>query len=141
MRTSKFYCSLILIVLVSLSCENEVQYTPVVYKDVSITLNDGNKWKIPPQMKVYMDSSFLIIDQMAKEKPVDEKSVTSLVHLKNEFVSNCSVEGKGHDMLHSWLMPYMDILESLGKAKTTEEKMQAKAELIEAKRIFVKYFE
>ena len=123
-----------------LSCSDTVEYSPVVYKDVTFELNDGEKWNVPTEMSVYMDSSFLVLDEVKDGEPISEKTIESLIRYKGLFVSNCGMEGKGHDVLHSWLIPYMDLLETVSEAKSHDDKMQTKAELIEAKRIYKEYF-
>jgi hypothetical protein len=130
-----------LFVVALVSCSEEKVYEPTTYKEVTLTLNDGAKWKVPASMKIYMDSTFARIDQLEKDADLTNEIKKELIRHKSGFVENCSMEGKGHDELHAWLIPYFDILEMVSTAKTDDEIGQAKAELIYAKELFGNYFE
>lgn len=140
MKINVILVTSILIVCTFFSCSNEKAYEPIVYKDVSLSLNDEQKWSVPSQMKIYMDSSFILIDQL-EHGEIDLLEIRDdLVDHKNGFVSNCTMKGAGHDVLHDWLIPYLGILDMLSEVDSAYEIEQVKAELIEAKRLYLEFF-
>lgn len=107
---------------------------------MSLSLNDGDKWEVPAQMKIFIDSSFVLISNLDDDRGVSEGMTQKLIRQKNGFIGNCNMQGKGHDILHEWLMPYIDILQMASESSSKDEKKQIQAELVEAKIIFQKYF-
>ncbi len=95
----------------------------------SLELNNGEKWKIIESMMVYirkMESDVAAFDKSEqKDYPVlVEKLKANIVLL----TSSCTMEGKAHDALHEWLVPYIDLVNLLSEAKDKKE-----ADLIFAK--------
>ncbi len=98
-------------------------------ESVSLELNNGEKWKIIESMMVYirkMESDVAAFDKSAqKDHPaLVEKLKANIVLL----TSSCTMEGKAHDVLHEWLVPYIDLVNLLSEAKNKKE-----ADLIFAK--------
>ncbi len=123
-----------------LSCDNQTVPQSKVYESVSLTLSDGMKWEVPSPMNAYMDSSLYLIDRIERNELTPAQAAGDLVNYKNGFVSNCSMEGKGHDVLHAWLIPYLGVLEDLSETNSQDQIEQIKVELIEAKRLYREYF-
>ena len=84
----------------------------------SIELNHGEKWKVHDHMLVH-------IRNMEKEvqnfNTTDPKNYNLLGEkLQNNIdllTSNCTMEGKAHDELHKWLLPYIDMVAELVDTK------------------------
>jgi len=88
----------------------------------SLELNNGEKWKIIESMMVYirkMESDVATFDKSTqKDYPVlVEKLKANIVLL----TSSCTMEGKAHDVLHEWLVPYIDLVNLLAEAKDKKE--------------------
>lgn len=130
-----FKYTLILFSLTFMSCEDTPEYTPEAYKDVELTLDDGKKWEVPSTMMIHMDSAMTLISTMKDASAADD-----LIRYKDGFVSNCSMPGEGHDVLHAWLMPYIGLLEELETTNNENDFNRLKVELEESKHLFNKYF-
>ncbi len=134
--------SLLLLPLL-LACTNEgaVVDLPSVYDDVDLELNHGEKWKIPHEMAVYMDSSIWLIGKSDAAIYIAPNVPGDLTRQKDGFVSHCGMDGAGHDELHKWLLPYIDLLERLEAAQTEEEQWRVFPDIVRAKHLYEYYFE
>lgn len=57
------------------------------------------------------------------------------------LTSNCTMEGKAHDELHKWLLPYIDLVDALNNSKSMEESMQIIEEIRSSFNRFNTFFE
>ena len=57
------------------------------------------------------------------------------------LTSNCTMEGKAHDELHKWLLPYIDMVDKLNKSKNSVEALQTFEEIKSSYKTFNLYFE
>lgn len=120
------------------SCSESTKvYAPVAYKDVKIELNDGKRWPVSEGMKPYIKTSFEIINSNPDSF---EKRAPELSELKNEFINSCDMSGVGHDNLHTWLMPYIDLLNELETADS-ERMSELQLELKNAQKVYRAHFE
>lgn len=118
--------------------EKEVETAPSVYDDITIELNNGEKWDISDNMKSYMTKSSKVVS--TESTNYDEIS-ESLNDLKENFISSCDMKGEGHDVLHSWLLPYIDLLKEFENAKSDSDKEDALEQIRIAHDVFNEYFE
>ena len=117
--------AVIFIVVLAMSCKSDSNNTD--NREVAIELNNGQKWKVNTKMTPFILQAEQILiqyngndyDQLAEQ--LDEKN--------KGLIKNCTMEGKGHDELHKWLQPHMQLIEALDDAKTSEEAMNIIAEL------------
>lgn len=105
----------------------------------SIELNNGAKWKVVPEMMTYIKNMETEIAQFSD----DGAGLTGYKDLgirlqKNIdlLTSKCTMEGKAHDELHKWLLPYIDMVGKLNESKNLDE---AKTILNEIKNSFVTF--
>lgn len=125
-------------VLGACNSEKEAETTPSIYDEIAIELNDGKKWDISDQMKSFMTKSIKVAN---KDNADHDKISEELNELKDEFISSCDMEGEGHDVLHSWLLPYLDLLEEYENAKSDSDKTDALEQIRLAHGVFNEYFE
>lgn len=91
----------------------------------SIELNNGEKWKVVPEMMKYIK---------AMEEDVTKFKTANAIVLKDYhelgkklqanidlLTSNCTMEGKAHDELHKWLLPYIEMVDQLNKSADAKE--------------------
>jgi len=57
------------------------------------------------------------------------------------LTSNCTMEGKAHDELHKWLLPYIDMVDKLNKSKNNDEALNTLEEIKVSYKSFNIYFE
>ena len=115
--------------------------TESVYADVKLKLNDGDKWEMSGVMMTYITQSFYLIEESYRNENTNSKELgKTLNKLKESLVESCDMQGEGHDVLHSWLMPYIDLIDQLQQADDKEEITHIMNELITAKNLFLQHF-
>ncbi len=108
--------------------------------DEAIELNNGKKWKVVDAMMIFirnMDNAVAKFD----ENPSKDYSAISKTLNENldSLLSNCSMEGKAHDELHKWLVPFIELSEKFEKEK--ENQNENFAEIKNSFITFNQYFE
>lgn len=87
-----------------------------------IELNNGEKWKIEGNMITHIRNMEIDINSFANVEQKDFKSLAEKLQSNIDLLtSNCTMEGKAHDELHKWLLPYIDIVKELSEAKDETE--------------------
>lgn len=124
-----------------LSIENEHNHS----ESDSIELNNGAKWVVVPEMMKYIRTMESDINQFAKAQHKELKDFTQLgASLQKNIdllTSNCTMEGKAHDELHKWLLPYIDMVDKLNKSKNNDEALHTFEEIKASYKLFNIYFE
>jgi len=148
MRHKRTYLKIIaqsslFVVMIGLSaCTEDNTPIPSVYDNVSLELNNGEKWDVSDNMIQHMNNSFDLIDEATGESEKDYEALAKdLVEQKTAFVSSCDMKGEGHDVLHAWLMPYIGLLEDLDKATTLDDQERILGDIENARTIFLEYFQ
>jgi len=123
------------------SGESEHQHTD----SDSIQLNDGAKWKVVPEMMGYIRNMESDINHFAENKHTELKEFlqlgASLQKNVDLLTSSCTMEGKAHDELHKWLLPYIDMVDKLNAAKKIDEAFSTFEEIRTSYIVFNRYFE
>lgn len=57
------------------------------------------------------------------------------------LVTNCTMEGKAHDELHKWLLPFLALSTDYAKATDPQVQQQKLQEIKKPLRVFHEYFE
>lgn len=111
----------------------------------SIELNNGAKWEVVPKMLKHIRNMESDINQFAETKHSDLKDYTQLGSSLQKNIdlltSNCTMEGKAHDELHKWLLPYIDMVDKLNKSKNNDEAIHNFQEIEASYKTFNIYFE
>lgn len=111
----------------------------------SIELNNGLKWKVEVEMLKYirnMESDVKLFTK-ANNKNLNDYITLGAGLQKNIdlLTSNCTMEGKAHDELHKWLLPYIDMVDKLNKSKNDNDTQVTFKEIENSFGVFNKYFE
>ncbi len=111
----------------------------------SIELNNGAKWTVIPAMMKYIRAMELDINRFSETKHTELIDFTqigaSLQKNIDLLTSNCTMEGKAHDELHKWLLPYIDMVDKLNKSKNSDEALRTFEEIKASYKTFNLYFE
>ncbi len=120
------------------SCSNpetKQEKTPEVSKEQTpaqhgLELNAGNKWKVDEQMMVYIRAMEKAVTAYTVDNPDSFDSLAIFLQEQtNELTSNCTMEGKPHDELHKWLLPYMELVASMQGVKEETHRREILAQL------------
>jgi hypothetical protein len=111
----------------------------------SIELNNGAKWKVVSEMMAHIRNMESDINLFSKTKQTELKDFTQLAASLQKNIdlltSNCTMEGKAHDELHKWLLPYIDLVDKLNKSKSNDEALRIFEEIKTSYKTFNLYFE
>jgi len=93
--------------------------------EITLTLNEGRKWKLDALTRTNIDAAKQVFQQSAESSKKDYATLAAnLQDNANKLVSECTMSGKDHDMLHIWLEKYLSTLKEL---KTPEAETQKAA--------------
>ena len=88
----------------------------------TIELNNGEKWKVENHMLLHIRNMEKDVATFSKEESTDYNKLAEKLEGNIELLtSNCTMEGRAHDELHKWLVPYMDLVTNLSNAKNEQE--------------------
>ena len=111
----------------------------------SIELNNGAKWKVVSEMMAHIRNMESDINRFVEAKHTELKDFTQLgASLQKNIdllTSNCTMEGKAHDELHKWLLPYINMVDKLNKSKNNDEALHNFEEIKASYQTFNIYFE
>lgn len=107
-----------------------------------LTLDNGEKWKVNPEMMPHFVNSEKAIknfpDQQATNYP---PLAANLDKIATDLVNSCSMDGRAHDELHKWLVPYLDLVDELSTTTDVESANRVVKEMVEWFVVFHEYFE
>src|SRR5574343_1770582 len=112
----------------------------------SIELDNGAKWKVKLEMLLFlrnMETDIKKFEENKNQKQLtDYKNIGKYMQKNIDLLtSNCTMEGKAHDELHKWLLPYIDMVDKLNKSKNNDEALQTFEEIKASYKLFNIYFE
>lgn len=94
----------------------------------AIVLDNGNKWVVVPEMMAFIKNIENDVKELEKNSKAtlnDHKHLATLIDDNLEkLTSNCTMTGQGHDELHKWLLPFLDLSGEYLEC-TTEENAKA----------------
>jgi hypothetical protein len=139
--------------LILISCDNKKieKETLVVSNETHqhnegdpIELNNGSKWKVVPEMMAHIRNMELDINRFVEAKHTELKDFrqlgASLQKNSDLLTSNCTMDGKAHDELHKWLLPYIEMVDKLNKSKNNDEALHTFEEIKASNKLFNIYF-
>ncbi|MCW5899014.1 MAG: hypothetical protein KIT10_07065 [Flavobacteriales bacterium] len=110
-----------------------------------LELDDGSKWRLGPHMMGPVRRMQERLSATSARELTAEGSAArladSLFADMDELVRACDMKGKGHDVLHDWLMPHMSLLQRLERTSDPDSVAQVLAELDRSNTLFDRYFE
>ncbi|MBT6440096.1 MAG: hypothetical protein HOK72_10375 [Flavobacteriales bacterium] len=138
------------ITLFLFSCGNDIEkdtansnttHEEHVHNSESIELNNGEKWIVVDEMMGHIKNMENDIKQFDEQKETDYGLLAEKLEDNIDLLtSNCTMEGKAHDELHKWLVPYIDLVGELSDAETKGEEIEAYKEIQSSVKTFNTYF-
>lgn len=109
--------------------------------DNQISLNDGERWKVNPEMKPQLEASEKRLIAYRDNTETDYKTLAmELKSYNDQLIASCTMKGESHDQLHLWLHPHIKLVKALSEAKNEEEADSIIAELEISFEKYHKYF-
>ncbi|CAG5082932.1 hypothetical protein [Parvicella tangerina] len=92
------------------------------------TVEDGlhlvgdKKWKVPPGMMENIDEQMeLVIFYDETSDTLHQELGQKLDDLCKTLVQECTMTGEAHNVLHEWLIPYWETIDSLKEVKDMDQ--------------------
>ena len=111
-------------------------------KSASLELNEGRKWVVPKPMMEHIRNLETAVQGFDRTSGRDHAGLAAQIQEDlGRLVTNCTMEGKAHDELHKWLMPFLGLSTDYAKATDPQVRQQKLQEIKQALRVFNEYFE
>jgi hypothetical protein len=108
----------------------------------SIELNNGKKWVVDANMMVHIRNMENDISSLVKKDFKDYMALAVKLQANLDLLtSNCTMEGKAHDELHKWLLPYIDLVNDLSGSKDEAEASKQFSQLENSFLTFNQFFQ
>jgi len=108
----------------------------------AIQLNNGEKWKVNVEMIQHIRNMEKDISDYSNSGQIDHKLLAEklLVNV-NLLTSSCTMNGKAHDELHKWLLPYIGLLKEFSEANNETEVEKLFQSIVNSMTTFNNYFQ
>ena len=107
-----------------------------------LKLNNGARWIINDEMKEPLNKAELALGEYQACEVKEPKELAETLEKYNQsLISSCTMQGPGHDELHKWLMPHLELVKDLKKAANEQEAEETIVGLEESFTVFHNYFE
>ena len=91
--------------------------------DHALYLNEGKRWLVDSGMMVYLRTmESAVLNSNVQDMAAYEVLSETLQRESDLLTSNCTMKGEAHDVLHLWLVPYLDLVQAFADAETVEER-------------------
>lgn len=107
----------------------------------ALTLNNGERWEINPEMKPHLKKGKMLVLGYLGEGATDYQTLAAeLKEVDNKLIASCTMKGESHDELHKWLYPHLELVKQLSNAQNNEEATAIVKQLYESYETFERYF-
>lgn len=111
------------------------------HESETIELDNGKKWKVDDNMMVHIRNMENDVTNFNSTALTEYKTLSENLKKKIDLLtSNCTMKGKAHDELHKWLLPYIDLVDVLSKAKNKTEASKQFENIQSSFKTFNQYF-
>ncbi len=108
----------------------------------ALELDQGKKWVVTRPMMAHMRNLEKQIQDFEAAPGRDHAVLANEIQENlGRFVTNCTMEGKAHDELHKWLMPFLGLSAEYAKATDPLVQQAKLREIKESLQVFHSYFE
>jgi hypothetical protein len=88
----------------------------------AIVLNNGEKWKVDDNMMEHIRNMEKDVTAFAGNSDKDYAQLATKLKTNLDLLtSNCTMKGQAHDELHKWLVPYIELVDTLEKNQSEAE--------------------
>lgn len=108
----------------------------------ALQLDQGRKWAVPPPMMAYIRNLEKAVRDLESAPTKDHAALAAAIREQLAgLVTHCTLEGKAHDELHKWLMPFLALSEDYFKATDPRAQEKQFREVQRSLVVFDHYFE
>lgn len=134
--------NLMLSLILSLFVFGCSQNTSSSSEQAGLTLNNGAKWKVNPDMMVHVRTAEKAIESFETTGDKDFQGLSETLDENiNKLTSSCTMQGQAHDELHKWLLPYIALVDDLSDQETEQEGQKSFQKIQGSFQEFNQYFQ
>jgi len=118
--------SILIVIIISFSCKTDKKETVILkpneFTNIQIEVLNGEKWVVDkPMMKIIQDIEKEVMQFDGNSLEDYNKLSNKITKHLDVLTSSCTMTGQGHDELHKWLLPFLDISKEFAKSKTLKD--------------------
>jgi len=136
---TKYFFFIIATTLLIIQCRQKNIETNQSVK--TLQLNQGEKWKVNDEMMPYLSAMQEMILNYDETSGDYKTLATSLAGHNKKLIKSCTMQGESHDQLHLWLHPYLELVDNLNNAKSSDEASAIINQIKESFITFKNYFQ
>lgn len=107
-----------------------------------IELNNGQKWIVDKNMMVHIRNMENDVLSFSKSESKNYEVLSQKLQSNLDLLtSNCTMQGKAHDELHKWLLPFIDLVEVFKNTDSEAEAINQFEKIQESFKTFNQYFQ
>ncbi|HRQ30030.1 MAG TPA: hypothetical protein PLU49_08135 [Saprospiraceae bacterium] len=107
-----------------------------------LELNNGQKWVVSREMRPHLLNGVALVRDYLQNKQTDYKALAGQLREQNsQLLNSCNMRGKGHEELHKWLIPHMELVDQLEKATDQDEALSYVQQLEQSYLEYKEFFE
>lgn len=108
----------------------------------ALELNAGKKWVVAPPMMAHLRHLEQAVDDFDRTPGRNHALLaTDIQDTLGRLVTNCTMEGKAHDELHKWLMPFLGLSADYTRATNPQVQEHKLHQIKQALVVFNEYLE
>lgn len=105
---------LITIAALSISLSSCSQHHEHGHEQETISLDNGQKWKVDDNMMVHIQQMVTDVEATASQETKDYEALDKMLLANiDRLTSDCTMKGQAHDELHKWLLPFIALANDL----------------------------
>ena len=118
--------SILIITILFFSCKTdkkeEVILKPNEFTNIQIEVLNDEKWVVDkPMMDLIQKIKKDVIEFDGKTLEDYNKLSNKITKNLDVLTSSCTMKGQGHDELHKWLLPFLDISKAFAKSNNLKD--------------------
>lgn len=111
------------------------------HADGTMELNNGTKWMVNEEMKPFVQQGADLIQGFLEQEGNNFQELAERLEQQNsQLIQSCTMEGKGHEELHKWLHPHIDLVGQLAAESNSEKALHIVHNLQESYAQYQKFF-
>lgn len=108
----------------------------------TLELNNAKKWVVAKPMMVHIRNLEKAVQNFGATSGLDHATLAATIQENlGRLVTNCTMEGKAHDELHKWLMPFLGLTAEYSKTTALRVQDEELQEIKNALAVFNAHFE
>lgn len=108
----------------------------------AMSLNNGVKWEMQPELMVNVGNMESIIDSVNNLESKDYAQIaTELESETTNLINGCTMKGDSHNELHKWLEPHLAMVKDLKATTSADEAEAILSEIYASFTMLREYFE